>query len=204
MSNLGLLVHNECKVTKSFEDNNSFDFEGLFNGSFKESSLLPGVTKEVAFQRWKAQMVESSVQTGRVGKFDYGDTHGHGIHSSVTRDGTLSFTIRTDKGNKKRIERGSLFGKSEETGTDLFDRMMAFHRGQVKRIEAEWTDANPNLQDNFDSYMKSLSARMSPFEAASNTFTGRLAARHGYNKITIEKVITDRDGFDHHYIVFEK
>jgi hypothetical protein len=141
---------------------------------------------EQAFQKWQKSLGETAVPgKGKPGNFSFGNSDkGHGISSNVDEDGTLTFLIRSTN-KARRAARGQQIGKSEETGADLFARMMLRHGNTAKRIKARWTNNNEFLRDNFDSFRSMTRELGDPNRAAWETFTGKMARLYGFNRARI-------------------
>ncbi len=101
-------------------------------------------------------------------------------------DGKLGFNI--DATNQTlRTEHGS--------GQVLFDRMMThFGPENIREIENLWPDAG-TLASNGQSFIKSLSEDgMTPLSAAANTWTGKVAQRHGFEVAEVRASLSKLDG----------
>jgi RHS repeat-associated protein len=186
-------------------ENFSNDYlKSVFDSTISDSSLLPGVTREQAFSLWTDSVKSTSKPVGKIGNFNYADTNGHGIRGKVSHDGILRFEIMSETGNPKREINGGKIGKQLETGQDMFARMMVYYRGKIKKIEADWTNANPNMMDNYNRFNELTKNGKDQETAAFNTFTGKMAKKFGYNKFggVIETI--DRDGSHHYYVTFSK
>jgi hypothetical protein len=190
---------------KNFDD---IDFRKIFDlTSGKSMDGLSPQEVENSFFHSKKDMIFTAKVNGKYGDFEYGSVSSqlkqhHGINSHVDQDGTLTFTIlSTDK--SQRQEKGENIGKKEETGADLFARMMIFHRGKVKRIKAHWTDYNEQLMDNFNTF-KENQYSLNNEQAAKQTFTGKMSEKFGFDRITEMEAVKDHMGFEHIYVTFEK
>jgi hypothetical protein len=103
----------------------------------------------------------------------------------------------------KRIRNGSKIGLQVETGQDMFARMMLYYRGKVKRIEAHWTDVNPLMMDNYNTFTRTLSTTGNESRAAYETFTGKMAKKFGYTRLSGLRKEIEKDGSIHYYATFE-
>ncbi len=200
----GFVAAND-KKEKDFGD---IDFRKIFDlTSGKSMEGLSSQEVEKSFLLWKQDMASTARVNGKYGDFEYGSLHPrlekhHAINSHVDQNGTLEFTIAsTDK--DIRLKKGENIGKPEETGADLFARMMIYHRGKVKRIQAHWTNYNEQLQDNFNTF-KNNQKELNDEQAAKQTFTGRMAEKFGFGKVSKIDTITDRMGFEHIIVTFEQ
>jgi hypothetical protein len=198
------------KKPKNFDGTNLREIFETTNDKYLKGKSPQEI--ESTFQKWQESMISTANTEGRAGDFNHGTlkTKGgkkehHAIQSHVDEQGNLTFTIRsTDK--LKRQKGGSEIGKSEETGADLFARMMIYHRGKVKRIKAHWTDFNESLKGNYETFKKAKEANptLSDAEAAQSTFTGKMAEKFGYNKVTEIKTTKDKNGKEHIEVTFEQ
>ncbi|OYW73039.1 MAG: hypothetical protein B7Z37_23220, partial [Verrucomicrobia bacterium 12-59-8] len=125
--------------------------------------------KEAA-NRWLKEYRSNILRTGS-GEYQVGvEVKGKSnlLLSSLDR-GTLQFAIA----------RGTSDGTM--SGSDMFRSMMKFYGPAVKAIEGNWISG-----DNLDA-MNALTqgGRMSLEQAAKMTWTGRMAAQHGYTEVEI-------------------
>jgi Domain of unknown function (DUF4157) len=193
------------KKEKDFGD---IDFRKIFDSTSGKS--MKGMSPqeiENAFALWKKDMASTAKVNGKYGEFNYGSLdpklkQHHAISSNVDQNGTLDFTIATTDKEKRR-QKGQNIGKAEETGADLFARMMIYHRGKVKRIQAHWTNYNDKLKDNFDSF-KEKQKELGDEQAAKQTFTGRMSEKFGFDKVSSMETTTDKQGFEHIHVTFEQ
>ena len=106
----------------------------------------------------------------RFSAYRYGITN-RGIRGDLGEDGFITFTVK----------------KADTTprGGQRFNEMMAaFDSSKVRGIRGMWSD-DKDLGDNFRSYKAAIKAKMEPEEAAFETFTGKMAKRHGFTKVRI-------------------
>jgi hypothetical protein len=193
------------KKEKDFGD---IDFRRIFDStSGKSMKGLSPQGIENAFALWKKDMASTAKVNGKYGEFNYGSldpklNQHHAISSNVDQNGTLDFMIATTDKNKRQ-QKGQNMGKTEETGADLFARMMVCHRGKVKRVQAHWTNYNDKLKDNFDTF-KEKQKELGDEQAAKQTFTGRMSEKFGFDKVSSMETTIDKQGFEHIHVTFEQ
>lgn len=71
---------------------------------------------------------------------------------------------------------------------------------QVKHIEGYWMPGG-DMSDNFDSFNSALARRLTPEQAAMQTWTGKMAAEKGFTVVTSVGVVGN-EGVIH--VVFSK
>ena len=75
-------------------------------------------------------------------------------------------------------------GEGTPRGGAMFNEAMQAFGTNVKAVRGTWI-GHGELSSNFDSFKSALAAGKSPEEAAFDTFTGKMAKRHGFAKATI-------------------
>ena len=79
--------------------------------------------------------------------------------------------------------------KGQGVGEKMFESAMKeFGEKNIKGINGTWIGTG-DLKDNFDSFVKSLGS-MSKEEAAFETFTGKMAKKHGYTNVEVNITLT--------------
>lgn len=109
------------------------------------------------------------------------------IHARVTSDNRLVFTIRT-----KIYSGGALTRTSSVDPVGFFDAMMQHFQDRgtlITRIKGEWSNYPTGLDSNLVMFNRSIDQGESKELAASKTFTGRMAAKWGYRRVDIVKVL---------------
>ena len=113
--------------------------------------------------------------------FDAEDTNDprFSIHGDLV-DGYLRFDVvaETIAG-----ERGTI------RGFEFFDAMMAHFGDTVTAIEGDWSDLIPELTGNLDRFNEQTAAGSPQQQAALETWTGRMAVRHGFTSIEIKHAL---------------
>lgn len=66
----------------------------------------------------------------------------------------------------------------------MFDEAMAAFGARVEGVRGTWLGGG-DLASNFDTFQAGIKAGLDPAAAASSTFTGRMAARHGFTNVRI-------------------
>lgn len=94
------------------------------------------------------------------------------------RDGVLSFVVEADK------SQGSVSGR------EFFNAMMEhFDPVHVTALVGDWTDSDPALTANLDTFNARILAGDTPELAASRTWTGQRAKDWGYTEIEIVRTL---------------
>ena len=108
--------------------------------------------------------------------YDYGDLDtGHGLGISVDPDGRLGFEI-------------SALGDSTTLGSgrDMFNSAMIRMRAdgvEVTEIQGNWIGQSGSV--NHQQYVEGIGQGLSPQQAATNTWTGQVAADYGYTNVEV-------------------
>lgn len=71
----------------------------------------------------------------------------------------------------------------------MFSDAMDVVGPNVRGIRGNWHSGTGELRDNLDSFNAGIQNGLSPEEAALNTFTGKMALRHGYPNVTFENLV---------------
>jgi hypothetical protein len=74
------------------------------------------------------------------------------------------------------------------TGGEMFLNAMEALKSGARGVRGNWGDGGA-LKDNLDSFNAGIQNMLSPADAARGTFTGKMAARYGFTKVTFEKLV---------------
>ena len=110
----------------------------------------------------------------------------YGLIADLQADGMLKLAIAADKKNDP---------PTTPKGGEMFDEAMRAYGPNVKGIRGNWFGTG-EMTDNFDSFKDALKSGLPPEEAAFHTFTGHMAAKWGFTRVTVvsndaEKVIVE-------------
>jgi len=77
-------------------------------------------------------------------------------------------------------------GPETPSGGEMFNEAMAAFGSNVQAVRGTWHGGG-DLADNFDAFKAAIANGLDPEEAAFQTFTGRMAARHGFVNATVTR-----------------
>lgn len=103
--------------------------------------------------------------------------YGYYFNAYLSEHGTLTFSVY--------LHNLDLSLRSHLRGSELFtDMIQHFGKERIKTIVARWSDGT-----NYDLFFEALAKEgTSPQAAALQTWTGRMAAAHGYNHVGFVEV----------------
>ncbi|WP_238432061.1 RICIN domain-containing protein [Streptomyces cavernae] len=122
---------------------------------------------------------------------DYG-SGSHGVMGSIDNDGILNLLVLAEEG-------------LTPTGSEMIADVMAKIGGNAKGIRGTWLGGG-DMKDNLDSFNAGIQSLMlSHEEAARLTFTGKMAAKYGFNgEIDIVKLVGTPGNYTKVEVVFWK
>ena len=146
-----------------------------------ESQVVESPSRQIPVPRVDVSDEFLVSRSGTGTTLKYGDPDGvAGLIVNVDRSGVLGFDIRAAHGHP-------LY---EASGTDMFASAMnrlANEGVEVNKVRGAWVGGTDSV--NADEYLRNIASGMSREEAATNTWTGRIAQKYGYGKVEkIEEV----------------
>jgi hypothetical protein len=142
------------------------------SGGTANSATAPKLSNELN-RVAKPDPVVNKEADGKV-TYSYGEVdRGQGLDASLDSKGVLRLEVKAPESGPRRAQYGS--------GSDMFDDMMrnVSKNGDIKQIEGQWSN-KLGLSDNYEAYKQNIAQGMTPKDAAANTWTGKQAAKYGF------------------------
>jgi hypothetical protein len=86
----------------------------------------------------------------------------------------------------------------------MFSNAMEKLASSASGIRGKWLSTGGELRDNLDSFNAGVQNLLSLEDAARWTFTGKMAGRYGFTKVTIEKLVGSPGEYTEVQVVFGK
>ncbi len=118
----------------------------------------------------------------------YGGNDGGVIATLNPEDGNLSLAIEKGVGTPRG---GQMFA----------DAINHFGINNINGIEGKWVPAMPT---NLNAFNENILGGMTPEEAASNTFTGTMAARYGFTDVQILNLVGEPGAYTNVQVLFTR
>ncbi|MEU9153305.1 Hint domain-containing protein [Streptomyces sp. NPDC048417] len=119
--------------------------------------------------------------------------NGTAILASIDNKGILNTAVEVVKNGTEA---------TAPTGGEMFTRAMDALAGDAEGVRGTWNSGA--LRDNLDSFNAGIQNLLSPEDAARLTFTGKMAAKYGFTKVTIEETVGSPGEYTAAKVVFRK
>ncbi|WP_158710361.1 hypothetical protein [Streptomyces sp. NRRL F-5126] len=132
--------------------------------------------------------VKAAANEGLFGDYAnfYGGSDG-GVMANVN-NGVLSLAIEK--------------GPTTPRGAQMFDDAINhFGAENLNAIEGKWVRAMPS---NLNTFNEMVRGGMSPEQAAGSTFTGKMAARHGFGNVQVTKAVGEPGAYTDVQVLFTR
>lgn len=109
-----------------------------------------------------------------------------GVIASIDSDGILNTAIQA--------------GDGTPNGAKMFEDALEALGPRTRGIRGKWVAGD--MQDNLDSFNSGIQVGLDPEKAAMHTFTGKMAARNGFTRATIERTVGSIGEYTNVQVVF--
>ncbi|MER5603938.1 Hint domain-containing protein [Streptomyces sp. NPDC002265] len=119
--------------------------------------------------------------------------NGTAILASIDKDGILNTAVEVVKDGTEA---------TAPTGGEMFTNAMNALAKDAEGVRGTWNGGD--LRDNLDSFNAGIQYMLSPADAARATFTGKMAVKYGFTKVTIEETVGSPAEYTAAKVVFSK